>query len=183
VKKIIIYGGAFNPPTNAHVAIGQAAADYAEELSGEFWILPSGERKDKTIGVSQRKRIAYCRALMKNIHTIVPKRLCYYEIQQIKSETTDTVTYLKQKYPEYMFIWLFGSDSIQTMPNWKNGNLLLEKLNMLIVQRNGYEIEIAENMSMLKVDVPIVSSTQVRSNLASGLSVKHLVPSQVLELL
>ena len=183
MKNIVIYGGAFNPPTIAHVAITQAAANFAETINAEIWIMPSGDRIDKTISVNKDKRIAFIEALIGNIKTSTKLSICRYELFQSQTQTRDTVEYLHRKYPQYSFTWLFGSDSVITMPKWADGDKLIDSLNMLVVQRKGSEIELTSKMKLLEVEVPVVSSTEVRNRLIRSEPVDDIVPKNIVALL
>jgi len=181
--KVIIYGGAFNPPTVAHEAIARVAAGYAYDNDADFWVLLSGERTDKSICAPIEKRVQYGAALLASINTTVDTRVCTYELERPLTQTAHTVEHLVKEHPETEFTWLFGSDSIQTMPKWSGGEWLIKNLQMLVVQRVGYEVELAENMTELEAETPIVSSTQVRQRLQRGESVTGLVPEKVISLL
>ena len=36
------------------------------------------------------------------------------------SYTIDTLTYLKEKYPNYSFALIMGEDNLDSLPKWKN---------------------------------------------------------------
>ena len=187
LKKIIIYGGAFNPPTKAHHAILEALIDIARKDIGEIWIVPSGERPDKTIGVSTDMRIALCEALIKSTENKgVAIRLVDFELNaQTATNTLDSSLYLEKTYPNYTFTWVFGSDSIKTMRTWPGGEQLFSSLNMLIVPRPHYELTSLPPHARIipAVKVSPESSTEVREKLKKGHSVDHLTPEHVAKLL
>lgn len=183
-KEVIIYGGAFNPPTMAHHEIAQAAINYAAENDAEFWLMLSGERADKYINVPVDVRVALGSAMLDGLRIEgVNVELVDHELNLPMTQSIDTVSYLKEHYPDRHFTWLFGSDSLQTMPKWSGGDWLLKHLDMLIVEREGYEVEYEENMQILPVTPPLVSSTEVRDRLLSGRSVEGLVAKRVAEVL
>jgi nicotinate-nucleotide adenylyltransferase len=179
-NKIIIYGGAFNPPTVAHQAIIKAALKYAKSINAELWIMLSGNRSDKTIETPINLRLAYAYGLVSTFDDSVPIKVVDIELKSVKkTQTIDTYNYIKKKYPSKKLIWLFGSDSIKDMPNWNNGDKLLKELNFLVVQRGKNNIKLLNNMVELKVKTPIISSTEVRDKLRKGHSVSGLVPKVI----
>ena len=182
MEQVVIYGGAFNPPTKAHQAIVQAGAEYASEMNGSFWLLFSGVRRDKGIGVDRDTRISYGEALLASVDAECELLVQTHELDRGFSQTIDTVRQLEEAYPDTQFTWIFGSDSIQTMPKWHGGNWLLRNLQMLVVQRAGYELELQDNMTALEADAITCSSTGVRERLAEGQRIDDLVPKQVLQL-
>ena len=185
-KQTIIYGGAFNPPTRAHQAILQACVDHAEATSADVWILPSGNRADKTIEVSRERRMAMLQAFASD----VVGRNVSIEIQETElerteqTETYDTVQEYAANYPDRNFTWVFGSDSVQTMQAWHGGEWMIDHLPMLIVERPGVPVSsLGRHACMLPVETIATSSTEVRERIARHLPVDALVSPAVLDCL
>lgn len=186
-KKVIIYGGAFNPPTKAHHAILEALVDIAKENDSEIWIVPSGERPDKTIGISIDMRLALCEALIKSTQNqgVIIRLIDFELLAQTETNTLDSSMYLEKTYPDCTFTWVFGSDSIKTMHTWPGGEQLFSSLDMLIVPRPHYKLTSLPPHARV---IPAVkafpeSSTQVRERLKKGHSVDHLTPEHVAKIL
>lgn len=182
-KNTIIYGGAFNPPTRAHQMILQACIDYAEAHDADVWLLPSGSRSDKTIDQSRDARLKMMQALTCDVvMRTVQVSIETSELYRLEpTETYDTVMRFDERYPEHRFMWVFGSDSLKTMPEWHQGAWLVENLPLLVVERPGTPVEyLGRNATKLYVDTIDVSSTQVRSRIAARESIEHLVSPSVL---
>lgn len=185
-KKTIIYGGAFNPPTIAHGAILKACANYARTIDADVWILPSGNRTDKQVTVRRDRRLDFINAMIYDVKTAdVVIDIITTELDRCKPvETCDTVSELMTAHPDRSFIWVFGSDSVMTMPGWGNGPWLLNNLEMLVVKRNGSAINmLAKNISILNISVPDVSSTEVRRRLETGESLDGFVTESIRQIL
>lgn len=185
-QETIIYGGAFNPPTRAHQAILQACIDYAELRGADVWLLPSGDRTDKTIESTKENRLQMVAALA---HDVIKKNVeitvSTMELdREVPTETYDTVREFERTFPDRSFTWVFGSDSVATMPSWHGGEWMMDHLNMLIVERPGTPIvALGKNATRLSVNSSDISSTQVRARLAQKLAVDDLVSPSVLEYL
>lgn len=185
-RETIVYGGAFNPPTRAHQAILQACVDRATSTGGDVWLLPSGERADKSIGVSIEDRLRMCRALAEDIvaETVsidVQDRELRRESQ---TETYDTVQELEREYPGRSFRWVFGADSLATMKEWSGGEWMYENLDMLVVERRGnITPQLGARAVLLEVETPDVSSTLVRTTLSQGGDAVPLVGRKVADVL
>jgi len=182
----IIYGGAFNPPTLAHVAILQACVDYARPRNADVWVMPSGNRTDKAIATPIDRRLAYIDAMIADTDTYgVNTHTVHTELhREIVVETFDTVLELDQTHPDREFTWVFGADSTETMADWQNGEVLLENLSMLVIEREGHRINpLAKRAIALSVPSLTVSSTMVRERLAAKLPVDDLVSPAVAALL
>jgi nicotinate-nucleotide adenylyltransferase len=182
----IIYGGAFNPPTLAHKAILEACVSYAETQKADVWVMPSGDRLDKSIATSRERRLAYVAAMILSVEArqVTPEVVTTELDRTVMVETYDTVKELEAEYPDRKFTFVFGADSTETMASWKKGEELLEELSMIVVERAGNTVNpMARHAVRLEVETPNVSSTQVRERLAAGMPVDDLVAAPVALLL
>lgn len=181
-RETIVYGGAFNPPTRAHQAILQACVDRAAHTGGDVWLLPSGERADKSIGVPIEHRLRMCRALAEDVVAeTVSIRIQDRELRGVcQTETYDTVREFECEYPERSFRWVFGADSLASMKEWHGGEWMYENLDMLIVERRGNVTpRLGARAILLDVETSDVSSTLVRTILSQGGDVASLVGNNV----
>ncbi|HEY8885933.1 MAG TPA: nicotinate-nicotinamide nucleotide adenylyltransferase [Candidatus Microsaccharimonas sp.] len=178
----IIYGGAFNPPTLAHIAILQSCVEYARPRGADVWVMPSGVRSDKPQAIDHERRLAYVDAMIADVDTYgVTTQLYTKELERtIPVETFDTVLELNDEYPEREFTWVFGADSTETMGDWYNGPWLLENLSMLVLERDRHTINpLAKRAMALTIPHFSISSTDVRNGLAAGSDVSNLVSPRI----
>ena len=186
-KKTIIYGGAFNPPTIAHEDILKSCIDHAIKIGADVWILPSGHRPDKYIQQDIEVRLLYIDAMIKDVDLRnVAVTVARLELDRSKPvETIDTVHELIRKFPNRDFIWVFGADSIITMPNWRGGKWLTKNLNMLVIKRAGIVIECRNDDSFKVIDCrhKDISSTELRRRLSANLDISNMVGDEVGKLL
>lgn len=185
-RETVIYGGAFNPPTRAHQAILQACVDYAEPRQADVWLLPSASRIDKQIEVGREKRLAFCDALTQDVlQRTVSLAVETTELDRAQlTETYDTVRELETRYPERAFTWVFGADSVASMPTWEQGEWLRDTLSMLVVHRPGAELPpLGPRALQLAVDAGRFSSTELRRRIASGERYDDMVGGNVHALL
>jgi len=185
-QETIIYGGAFNPPTLAHKAILEACVEYAQTQEADVWVMPSGDRQDKTIATSRALRLAYIDAMVEGVDNkaVAPEIVTTELDRTVLVETYDTIKELEGEYPGRRFTFVFGADSTETMASWKGGRELLDELSMLVIEREGSIINpLARHAIRMQVQAPNVSSTQVRELVAAGASIDHLVVAPVALLL
>ena len=100
------------------------------------------------------------------------------------SYTIDTLTYMKERYPQHHFTLIMGSDNLKSFKKWKNYELLLSDYRIFVYPRPGYEdLELASHPSVTITDTPQmeISSTFIRKSLAEGRNVQFFVPEKVLE--
>lgn len=178
----IIYGGAFNPPTLAHGSILQACIEFAHEHESEVWVMPSGDRLDKTIATPRQRRLMYVQAMIADMVCVdVDVRIDTTELDQdAYTETDHTIRHLSDLYPEKRFRFVFGADSTQTMESWQNGSWILDETPMLVVERTGSTINpLARHAIALAIQATDVSSTQVRRRIEQGNSIDDYVSASV----
>lgn len=183
LKETIIYGGAFNPPTRAHQAILQACINRAMYTDADIWLMPSGERADKHIGVSRERRIELIEAMCADVvRRGVTIDIARDELdREAPTETYDTAMRLEHQYEDRHFWWVFGSDSVATMPTWHKGEWLADNLDLLVVERPGFPMrKLGGHAIRLPVDMIATSSTEVRERLARNEPIDHLVSASVL---
>ena len=99
------------------------------------------------------------------------------------SYTIDTLTYLKEKYPQNEFSIIMGSDSFQNLPRWKNFEQLVKNFLFIIYKRPGFEIKENFGAVVNLLDAPLldISSTRIRLLLKEKKSIRFLVPDVVKE--
>jgi len=134
MSKIIIYGGAFNPPTISHLE----TAKLVLEKSGydELWFLPCYNHAFKNELVPATNRIEMIGVLLKNEERGKLWNSTYD--MDIKGKyAIDTIIQLKKKYPKDEFAWLIGADNAKTFNRWKSYKEILENIVIIIVDRFG----------------------------------------------
>ena len=185
-RQTILYGGAFNPPTVAHAAIVKELAAIARMEDADLWLMPSGERRDKTILAERAIRTAYVQALLDSGETDgVGTRIETYELERtLATETFMTNRYLEERHPDRRFTWVFGSDSVNTMRQWRRGAWLLDHMDMIVVERPGYILtETPARHRVLQLGEMAVSSSEVRRLIDEGGEIDSLVPEAVIGVL
>jgi len=99
------------------------------------------------------------------------------------SYTIDTLTYLKEKYPQHEFAIIMGSDNLATLHKWKNYKLILRDYRIFVYPRPGFEnAELASHPSVTITMTPLMelSATFIRQSLAAGKNIQYFVPDPVL---
>lgn len=102
------------------------------------------------------------------------------------SYTIDTLTHLKEKYPQHEFALIMGGDNLATLQTWKNAELLLRDYQIYVYKRPSYELgELATHPNVHLFDAPLleISATMVRDWIKAGKSVRYLLPEPVYQYL
>jgi nicotinate-nucleotide adenylyltransferase len=172
MPEVALFGGSFDPPHIGHLL----AASYvvATEPVDELWLVPVFQHPfGKPLKGSFDHRVALCEAMA----TLLPRtRVSRAEQESGRARTVDLLEWLRDKHPQTRFALVLGTDLDAEKPQWKNFARIEELARIVTVQRGGYASDAAHGPA-----IPEVSSTQVRSLLASGGDVSKLLPRPVLQ--
>lgn len=190
--RIGIFGGTFDPPHAGH-------KKYADEVRNKLSldnliVIPTATppHKQKKTSTTAEDRLNMLGLLFEKDSGVLVSDM---EIARGgRSYTFETVTLLREQYPDDELIFILGSDMLLSFHTWKNPDVILEKVKICAVTRDG-EIskkmlgEYAEKHFPGKKErfiicdfEPIeISSTEIREKVKNGLSVEGLVDAQVME--
>ena len=185
--RIGIYGGAFNPVHKGHIKLAEEVKTKAN--LDKIIIMPSGQSPHKSSKslVDSIHRLEMCRLAFEGEDYIVSD----LEIKREgKSYTVETVTELKEIYPDDELYLIMGSDMLLCFDRWYRYEDILSMATICATTREG-DISLDElkaySRDVLKKDTLIIdfepfecSSTKVRDALISGGDASELVPEKVL---
>ena len=180
---ILIYGGAFNPPHLGHKKALEIAAKNFD--CQEIWLMPSADRKDKTISTSSNTRLAMLKIFISELAVSKKIKISKLEINNKKlSSTFETTKKLKTLYPNYLFYFVIGSDIIEDIEKfWVQGKKVFNSVNFLILKRPGYDMPKKLPKNSVIIDKEIIkkniSSTAVRKAIKMGEYVEHLLTPKI----
>jgi len=181
VRRIGVFGGAFDPPHVAHAALVKAAL--AELQLDELRVVPTGQAWHKT------------RALSPAPHRLAMAQLAFAELPQVvvdareiervgPSYTVDTLREFKALWPTADFFLILGEDQAQALPHWHHWQAILE-LAIICVATRAYttgararfDLETTHKSRFRQLPMPAldVSATDIRARIAAHLSVADLV--------
>lgn len=155
----------------------------------ELWFVvsPQNPFKDKKSLLSDHSRLDMVQLAVKNY----PKmRASNIEFSLPKpSYTIDTLTYLKEKYPDYSFALIMGEDNLESLPKWKNSEKLVSDYQIIVYPRT-FEAEKKDNeylkhQNIHQINAPVIelSATEIRSMIKEGKNVRPMLPPEVFEYL
>ena len=146
VKKIVVLGGSFNPPTLAHRRLLLCALDEIGAEKGIF--VPSSDEyvKNKMAAVVEANFVLSesVREEMLSVMASDDPRLCVENVEfgkkatgENKWRTIDTLNALAGKYPDYGIYFLMGGDKLDVLPRWTRITEFLENYRIIAVKRDG----------------------------------------------
>ncbi len=181
MTRIGVFGGTFDPPHNAHVALARAALD--EFLLDALHWIPAGQPWQKartmTDGVH---REAMVRAAIDVEPRFVLDRI---ELDRAgPSYTLDTVRALRAQHADAALFLVIGADQYAGLHTWRDWQELLGLVTLAVANRPGLMPPVsAEVLRTPHRVVPLpmldISATDIRARVARGLPIDSLVPPAV----
>lgn len=187
--RIGVFGGAFDPPHKAHVALAQAAVVHLS--LDTLHIIPTGQAWHKTRMLSlPAHRLAMTRLAFQGLpHLLVDD--C--ELKRAgPTFTIDTLETLQAKNPQAQLYLVMGADQFAAFAQWHRWEAILKLAIICIAGRaqhmsagNQFDayIEQKHRFSVLPLPFMAVSATQIRQLLADGDAkppgINDLVPEPV----
>lgn len=170
-----VFGGTFNPVHKGHIML----AEYCMDSVGldRIIMIPTAVPPHKIINnlASENDRLNMCKLACRGKENFFVSDI---EIKrQGKSYTYETLTQLKEIYPDDHLYTIMGADMFLTLNRWKNPEIIFEKSSIITIPRdeeNKLELEnfynkVLKAMGASSVILPnpvmSVSSTFIRENL------------------
>lgn len=185
--KIILFGGAFDPPHLGHQRIAKKLLE--KGIADEVWYVPAKEHPFSKKMSSTEDRL---KMLELSINGDSRIKIEKFELEKEgTSYSFETLDFLSQKYSDDDFSWLIGSDNLAKFHLWDDSQgrgykELLAEYRFYVYPRVGSKMEpLYEGMIDLSevegIEPMGESSTEVREKTISGESVENLVKKEVAE--
>ena len=174
MKKIAIFGGTFDPIHHGHLIL---ARDALEKLHLESVIfVPAGisphklEREPTPADI----RLEILRAAIDG-----EPRFCLDSMELDRpppSYAVDSMETLRQREPAAEFFFLIGEDNVARLSTWHRFAELSKMVQFVILDRSGLKTGHPYPAIRRHLDI---SATDIRNRVASGRSIRYLVPPAV----
>lgn len=132
MKRIGIFGGAFDPPHNAHLALAQTAL--AQLQLDELKIIPTGYawHKDRPLSAAEH-RLKMTQLAFSGLDRVS------VDAREIKraghSYTIDTLEALQAEEPGAAFFLLIGGDQLAAFAHWHRWQDILSRVTVCVAER------------------------------------------------
>lgn len=187
-KKLLgLYGGTFDPPHLAHVAL---ASTFAQSFKGaKLVVMPCLIPPHKTRaagGADGKHRLAMARLAFEGIAGVSD-----YELNKKRTSYTYlTVKHLQRQYPDYKICLIMGQDNLEIIEKWREHIFLLENCSFAVALRGDEAIspkievlrrDYGAEIYLLPMKKQDVSSTEIRKRINNGENAEDLLPTAVSE--
>lgn len=182
-KKILLFGGSFDPPHLGHLIMAQWVAGM---FSQAVRLLPAGNPPHKTPLSSESHRIEMLRLaigenpdLILDLHEMASNSHTY---------TVDTLRSYQAKYDvdRDNLCFILGSDSLNSLESWREPQEVCELCTLVVFVREPIQRNVLGKLQdigakIVLADAPSIgiSSSMIRARIGQGLSIKYLVPDAV----
>ena len=184
-RRIGMFGGAFDPPHNAHLALAQAAV--VQLRLDVLHVVPTGQAWHKP------------RPLTDSTHRLAMAQLAFAGQDRVvvddceirrpgPSYTVDTLRALHSAEPGAQLLLVMGEDQAESLDRWHEVAAITQLAIISIARRTDYTRATGQfdpknlpNAVFQPLQLPLMqaSATEVRDRLAAGEGIDHLVPGTV----
>jgi nicotinate-nucleotide adenylyltransferase len=173
-RRIGVFGGAFDPPHRAHVALAQAALAQLE--LDRLHIIPTGQawHKRRTLSAPEH-RLAMARLAFAGLDRVVVDER---ELERAgPSYTIDTLEALRAENPGARIYLIIGDDQFAALQTWHRWEAILEIAIICIANRTDparaeavFDHQKQARHAVLTLQLPLmpVSATDIRLQISSG---------------
>ena len=192
MARIGIMGGTFDPIHNGHLQLGrQAKEEYALD---QVWFMPSGQpphKKDHKI-TDAKIRLEMVRLALEGQDVLM---LSDFELRRPgNTYTAQTLSLLREEYPEDQFYFIIGADSLYDIEKWYHPEAVMAQAVLLVASRDwdkkhptleGQISHLSEKygakINILHCSKVHVSSEEIRRMVSQGKPLEGLLPERVVE--
>ena len=173
-KRLGIFGGSFDPPHTAHIALAKHAIEQFD--LAELRIIPTGDAWHKA------------RTLTASPHRLAMTRLAFADVPQATVDpreidregatyTVDTLEELKAEHPEADLYLFIGADQANAFKTWHRWQDILGLATVVVADRlqsgqgsMASQWHNAVSPDVQRLDMPSlnVSATEIRAHVAQG---------------
>jgi nicotinate-nucleotide adenylyltransferase len=207
LKRMGVLGGTFDPVHNGHLDLAGNTAELFDLQRVLF--VPVSQSPHKLHGQpsSPTHRVAMLELAL--------EREARFSIELLEIEkggvsyTIDTLSRLKEKYPEWELFLILGADAFMLMDKWKSFADILKLCHVLVGTRPGTKLNIPGKLSqtlglkktpredhefklpttlssttgktirLYQIPTPDISSSEIRHRVQAGKEIKNLLPPAV----
>ena len=180
-----MYGGAFDPPHNAHVALAKAAV---EQLGLDaLHVIPTGHAWHKTQQLTAgRDRLVMAQLAFGGIANVVVDQR--EVLRAGPTYSLDTLRELQAENPEAQLYLVMGADQAVALPTWSHFGEIAKLAIICVADRSNTTGNISYistlnslNCRAIHIELPIMpeSATDVRELVLHQKTITHLLPPSV----
>lgn len=207
LKRVGLLGGTFDPVHNGHLDLAAKTAQLFDLQEVLFIPVSQSPHKLDDQPTSSRHRVAMLELALEQ------KPRFSIELFEVEkggvSYTIETLSRLKEKYPDWELFLILGADAFLLMDTWKNFTEIIKLCHVLVGTRPGIKLEVPDKLSqalglkktpqdnndlilpmtlntttektirLYQIPTPNISSREIRHKVQAGKEIKNLLPPAV----
>lgn len=176
-KKIVIYGGQFNPVHIAHMIVANEV--YNHISPDKFYFLPSymSPLKAHESELNTESRVAMLNLAIEELGF---GEICYEDIQREgQSYTYDTIKALTKKENDAIIYIVIGTDQYEQLDKWYKIKELKQLVQFIVVNRGIDNQKVDSEAISITIPRIDISSTMLRDRIKNKETIKILVPPSI----
>ena len=174
MKKIGIYGGSFDPIHHGHLILAREALETLGLEQIIFVLAAQSPHKLARQPASAEARWEMLKAAIEGESGFTASRI---ELDRPSpSYSIETVEQLHRENPNTEFFFLLGEDNLPELATWHRLEELRRLVRFVVLDRFGVNVQSEYPAVRRKIDI---SATAIRNRVASGRSIRYLVPEMV----
>jgi nicotinate-nucleotide adenylyltransferase len=175
--RIGIYGGTFDPIHHGHLILAREALETLELEKVIFVPAAASPFKGPPMA-SNEIRLSMLTAAIDGESGFA---IDDCELRRPPpSYAVDTVEEIRTRENGVEFYYLIGEDNVSDLPRWHRFKELRAMVSFVVLNRTGLESQHDYAVVERKIDI---SATDIRNRVASGRSIRYLVPAEVEEII
>ena len=187
-KKIVVYGGSFNPPHDSHFFIAQQLLNQFDEVDKIIFV-PVNKKYAKDGLAENKHRYQMLKSVIDKNDKFLLSDIDMKESRSLS--TIETLELIQEQYPNQEICFLMGSDNLKEFHSWIRAEELIASFRLFVMERDEDNLKEIINEdkllrsyqeNIIKLDIRIktnFSATYLRSQLKKGKSIRYLVPEEV----
>lgn len=180
MMEVGLFFGSFNPIHTGHMIIANLVKETTNVKEVWFIVSPQNPFKKNKRLLHEFDRLDLVRAAIADDYDF---KVSDIEFNMPKPNyTINTLTLLKEKYPDKNFHLIIGEDNLESFPKWKNHDQILKHFSLIVYPRkNAKPNQLIDHEKVVMIDAPEVdiSATLIRKLVKEKKSIKYLVPESV----
>lgn len=178
MKKIGIYGGTFDPIHHGHLILAREACETLELEKMIFVPAAVSPHKMNRTATAHEIRLEMVHKAIEGESGFEADdcELC----RDPPSFTIDTVEIIQRREPDAQIFYFIGEDNLAGLTSWHRFTELQEMVQFVVLDRRGFKNETEYAVIRRHIDI---SATEIRKRVASGRSIRYLVPRAVEEII
>lgn len=180
--KVGLFFGSFNPVHVGHMVLANYMLEYTDLERIWFVVSPHNPLKIKSTLLDEKQRLHLVNLAI-GFNTKLKASNIEFKLPQ-PSYTINTLTYLKEKYPQNEFALIMGADNLESFHKWKNYEEILKHYQLYVYPRpnnDGGDLKNHANVKLVNAPIMEISSTAIRQAIKEKKDIRYFMPEEVWE--